>query len=69
MFVWARLTGGRDAGEILKHAIERNVMFVPGAAFFIREPDLSSLRLSFAAPSEAEAFEGARRLASALLQA
>jgi len=69
MFVWARLTGGRDAGEMLKHAIERNVMFVPGAAFFIREPDLSSLRLSFAAPSEAEAFEGARRLASALLQA
>lgn len=66
MFVWARLTGGRDAGEVLKRAIERNVMFVPGAAFFVREPDASSLRLSFAAPSEAEAFEGVRRLASAL---
>lgn len=66
MFVWARLTGGRDAGEVLKRAIERNVMFVPGAAFHVREPDLCSLRLSFAAPSEAEAFEGARRLASAL---
>jgi DNA-binding transcriptional MocR family regulator len=66
MFVWARLTGGRDAGEVLKRAIERNVMFVPGTAFFVREPDSSSLRLSFAAPDEAEAFEGARRLASAL---
>jgi DNA-binding transcriptional MocR family regulator len=69
MFVWARLTGGRDAGELLKRAIEQNVMFVPGAAFFVREPDPSSLRLSFAAPSEAEAFEGARRLAQALAQA
>lgn len=68
MFVWARLTGGRDAGDLLKRAIERNVMFVPGAAFFVREPDSSSLRLSFAAPSEAEAFEGARRFASALSQ-
>lgn len=68
MFVWARLTGGRDAGEVLKRAIEQNVMFVPGVAFFVREPDLSCLRLSFAAPSEAEAFEGARRLAVALTQ-
>ena len=66
MFVWARLTGGRDAGDVLKRAIERNVMFVPGTAFFVRDADASSLRLSFAAPSEAEAFEGARRLASAL---
>lgn len=69
MFVWARLTGGRDATDVLKRAIERNVMFVPGTAFYVREPDVSSLRLSFAAPSEAEAFEGARRLASALSQA
>jgi DNA-binding transcriptional MocR family regulator len=68
MFVWARLTGGRDAGELLKRAIEQNVMFVPGAAFFVRAPDPRSLRLSFAAPSEAEAFEGARRLAQALAQ-
>ena len=68
MFVWARLTGGRDAAEVLKRAIERNVMFVPGVAFYVREPDACSLRLSFAAPSEAEAFEGARRLASALSQ-
>lgn len=69
MFVWARLTGGRDAAEVLKRAIEQNVMFVPGAAFFVRTPDASSLRLSFAAPSEAEAFEGARRLSVALAQA
>jgi DNA-binding transcriptional MocR family regulator len=68
MFVWARLAGGRDAGEVLKRAIEQNVMFVPGVAFYVREPDVCSLRLSFAAPSEAEAFEGARRLASALSQ-
>lgn len=66
MFVWARFTGGRDASEALKRALEQNVMYVPGPAFYVRDADASSLRLSFAAPSEAEAFEGARRLAQAL---
>lgn len=33
MFVWARLRDGVDATDLLKVAIERKVMFVPGAAF------------------------------------
>ncbi|TKC92647.1 PLP-dependent aminotransferase family protein [Trinickia terrae] len=66
MFVWARLAGGRDASETVKRAIEQNVMYVPGAAFFVRDADASSLRLSFAAPTEAEVFEGVLRLAKAL---
>ncbi|CAJ9832805.1 aminotransferase family protein [Burkholderia pseudomallei] len=66
MFVWARLGGGRYASEVLKRALEHNVMYVPGAAFYARDADAGSLRLSFAAPGEAEIFEGVRRLRAAL---
>lgn len=65
MFVWARLAGGRDASDVLKRALEHNVMYVPGAAFYACDADRSSLRLSFAAPGEAEIFEGVRRLRAA----
>lgn len=51
---------------MLKRALEHNVMYVPGAAFYARDADASRLRLSFAAPGEAEIFEGVRRLRAAL---
>ncbi|WDD91441.1 PLP-dependent aminotransferase family protein [Burkholderia sp. FERM BP-3421] len=66
MFVWARLTGGRDAAEVLKRALEHNVMYVPGSAFYACDADPATLRLSFAAAGEAEIFEGVRRLRAAL---
>ncbi len=67
MFVWARLKDGRRAADVLKRAIEQNVIYVPGPAFYVRDPDESSMRLSFAAaPGEAEVFEGVRRLKLAL---
>jgi DNA-binding transcriptional MocR family regulator len=64
MFVWARMPG-IDADELLKRAIERKVMFVPGKAFFADQPDASALRLSFAAPGVEAIEEGARRLKQA----
>jgi DNA-binding transcriptional MocR family regulator len=52
LFVWARLTGAggkvKDGGELAKRAIEKNVAFVPGAPFYASNPDLATLRLSFA---------------------
>ncbi|WP_436207131.1 PLP-dependent aminotransferase family protein [Caballeronia sp. LjRoot31] len=67
MFIWARLKGGRQSAALLKRAIEQNVMYVPGPAFYARDPDESSMRFSFAAaPGEAEVFEGVRRLKLAL---
>ncbi|KQR84341.1 2-aminoadipate aminotransferase [Burkholderia sp. Leaf177] len=67
MFVWARLNGGRQSAEVLKRAIEQNVIYVPGPAFYVHNADESSMRLSFAAaPGEAEVFEGVRRLKLAL---
>lgn len=66
MFFWARLTGGRDANEFARRAIEKLVAFVPGAPFFAHDPDLSTLRLSFATADLAAIEEGIARLGRAL---
>ena len=67
MFFWARLNGGRDANEFARRAIEEKVAFVPGAPFFARDPDRSTLRLSFATADVARIAEGmATRLRRAL---
>ncbi|MBT2323646.1 PLP-dependent aminotransferase family protein [Variovorax paradoxus] len=65
MFVWARLPGV-DSTQWLKSAIERRVMFVPGAAFFAQAPDPACFRLSFASQDEAGLALGVTRLAEAL---
>ena len=66
MFFWARLTGGRHAGEFAQRAIDKLVAFVPGAPFFASNPDLSTLRLSFATADVARIAEGIGRLKQAL---
>lgn len=70
LFVWARLTGagGRiaDGNEFARRAIAQGVAFVPGAPFYCADPDVSTLRLSFATADEARIREGVGRLARAL---
>ena len=70
MFFWARLTGANGkahhAPEFAQRAIEQGVAFVPGAPFFAHDPDLSTLRLSFATADVARIEEGIARLARAL---
>jgi 2-aminoadipate transaminase len=70
LFFWARLTGAggkvKDAGEFAKRAIERGVAFVPGAPFYAKDPDVSTLRLSFATADVAKIEEGIERLGKAL---
>ncbi len=65
MFVWARLPDGHDASVLLQAALMRDVAFVPGAPFFCGEPDVATLRFSFATHSPAEIGEGLRRLRAA----
>jgi DNA-binding transcriptional MocR family regulator len=69
LFFWARLTGAsgevKDAGELAKRAIEKGVAFVPGAPFFAKEPDVATLRLSFATVGVEKILEGISRLATA----
>ena len=70
LFVWARLTGAggkiKDGNEFAERAIAEGVAFVPGAPFYCANPDLSTLRLSFATADEGKIREGIGRLAKAL---
>jgi 2-aminoadipate transaminase len=70
LFFWASLTGAngksKDAGEFAKKAIEQLVAFVPGAPFYAANPDLATLRLSFATADVAKIEEGVGRLGKAL---
>lgn len=66
MFVWAKLRQRVSAADLLKHAIQHKVIFVPGAGFYASEPDASTLRLSFASPSVSQIGEGVNRLALAV---
>jgi len=70
LFFWARLTGANgktaDAGEFARKAIEQLVAFVPGAPFYATNPDLATLRLSFATADVKKIEEGVQRLGQAL---
>ena len=70
LFFWVRLTGAsgklKDATELAKRAIEKGVAFVPGAPFFASNPDVSTLRLSFATADVAKIEEGVKRLGQAV---
>jgi 2-aminoadipate transaminase len=47
MFIWARLRAGLSASALLPIALDNGVAFVPGSAFYLRDGDDSTLRLSF----------------------
>ena len=70
LFFWLRLTGAggkvQDGNVLAQRAIEKGVAFVPGAPFFCAQPDLATLRLSFATADVAKIQEGVARLAQAL---
>ena len=70
MFFWAKLTGARgqtsNAAEFAKRAIDKGVAFVPGAPFFAHDPELATLRLSFATAGVEKIEEGIGRLGQAL---
>lgn len=66
MFLWARLPEGMNAIDLLPEAVERNVAFVPGAAFYAEAPDARTLRLSFVTASPAQIDAGIKALADAV---
>ena len=66
MFLWARLPEGMSAVELLPRAVERNVAFVPGSAFYASQPDARTLRLSFVTASVAQINTGIAALADAI---
>jgi len=68
MFFWARLTGDVDATRLLPYAIEHEVVYVPGKAFYANadQADLFAMRMSFATMNESQIAEGMVRLGRAL---
>ena len=68
MFLWARLPAGMNAVDLLPHAVDKGVAFVPGAPFYAGEPDTRSMRLSFVTPSVEEIHRGVAALAAAITE-
>ncbi|ABE46132.1 PLP-dependent aminotransferase family protein [Polaromonas sp. JS666] len=66
MFLWARLPQGMNAVDLLPHAVERGVAFVPGAAFYADTADARTLRLSFVTASVEQINIGIAALAAAI---
>ena len=66
MFLWVRLPEGMSAIELLPRAVERNVAFVPGWAFYADHADARTLRLSFVTSSAAQINIGIAALAAAI---
>jgi len=66
MFLWATLTADVAPNKLFKTAVEQGVLFVPGAAFYLDQPQAPALRLSYAAPDIDQIRHGIDRLATAL---
>jgi DNA-binding transcriptional MocR family regulator len=68
MFCWARLNGDIDSTRLLPYAIEHEMVYVPGKAFYPdpAQADRQAMRLSFATMNEAEIRQGIVRLRAAL---
>lgn len=67
MFFWARLNGAIDATRLLPYAIEHEVVYVPGKAFYAdpAQADPHALRMSFATMNETQIAQGIVRLGRA----
>ncbi len=63
MFLWLTLPAHMNAVELLPKAVEKNVAFVPGAAFYAHAPQLNALRLSFVTASVEQINIGIKALA------
>ena len=63
MFLWITLPEQMDADEMFKEAIERNVAYVVGSAFYPNSGGHNTMRLNFSYSSNDEIREGIKRLA------
>ncbi len=69
MFLWTRLPAGLDAVKLLPKAVDHNVAFVPGSAFYADNADPRSMRLSFVTATVDQINTGIAALALAIREA
>ncbi|MDR0213453.1 MAG: PLP-dependent aminotransferase family protein [Comamonas sp.] len=68
MFVWAELDRSIDPQKLFDAAVAQGVVYVPGKAFYPADPDLHTLRMSFAAPEVPQIAQAVERLRMAVQQ-
>ena len=66
LFLWVELPEGCDSRELFQYALERNVAYVPGDAFFPETKKKNFFRLNFSYNDDEIIEEGVKRLADAL---
>lgn len=66
LFLWVTLPENVDCDEMFKKAIDKNVAYVIGSAFFPGGSKKNSLRLNFSYPSKDDIVEGVKRLAEVI---
>jgi len=66
LFLWVVLPEKMDAKEMLKKAVENNVGYVPGGAFFPNGDNKNTMRLSFSNMEEEKIVEGIKILAEVI---
>lgn len=68
MFLWLTLPEGIDGHQLLARCLERNVAFVPGAAFFALGGHRNTARLNYSNMPPERIREGVRRFAQTIRQ-
>ncbi len=63
LFLWLTLPDGMNADDLFQKAVDENVAYVPGSAFFPENDNFQSMRLNFSYASEEQIAEGVKRLA------
>lgn len=69
LFYWLRLRCPIDTRRLLPHAIDQNVAFMPGEAFFAADAQLGTLRLNFTHANPAQVRRGLQTLADLIRRA
>lgn len=68
-FQWVELPEGIDSGELLPHAEQAGVSYLPGSRFYLDEPRRNTLRLAFSLYPPHQLVEAAQRLGEAIAMA
>lgn len=63
LFLWLTLPEGSSTDDLFQKAVDENVAYVPGSAFFPENDNEQSMRLNFSYASEEQIVEGVKRLA------
>ncbi|MEW9672887.1 PLP-dependent aminotransferase family protein [Ammoniphilus sp. 3BR4] len=66
MFLWMKVQGHVDTAELLKKAVKHGVAFIPGAPFYIHNPQKNTMRLNFTNASPEKIKAGMDRLLGVL---